>query len=313
MSVRLECLGLTDRGLVRKNNEDQFLIADLSRSVTIKSSSLQATDQSRFLTSTQGTLLAVADGMGGPPGGEDASRIAIEAVSKYVVRLMPWFFRLQEDHEDDFIHELQAGIEHCQEHVFARMHENAALQGMGTTLTIAYIVWPRAYVVHVGDSRCYLHRHGRLKQVTRDHTVAQQLLEAGVLQAEEAEHSPFSHMLWNVVGGDTHDLTSEVHKLHMRPGDSLLLCSDGLSKHVTAENILKPLNDAQSLEETCGQLVSSAKSAGGSDNITVIVARFAEDARVDEAGETTVDDVRPIADPTPENGKAPFAAPPSAR
>ncbi|HJT76940.1 MAG TPA: hypothetical protein VJ739_07025, partial [Gemmataceae bacterium] len=132
------------------------------------------------------------------------------------------------------------------------------------------------YVVHVGDSRCYLLRGGRLEQVTRDHTIAQQLVERGTLTPEQAEESRWSHILWNCLGGGSHELKPEVYKASLRLGDSLLLCSDGLSKVVDDARIRDLLGQSLAAEETCRRLVAAANAAGGPDNITVVVAHFRE-------------------------------------
>jgi protein phosphatase len=153
---------------------------------------------------------------------------------------------------------------------------------MGTTLTMAYILWPRLYVVHAGDSRCYLARGGRLHQITRDHTVAQQMVEQGILSPSEAEDSRWSHVLWNCIGGGTHDLSPEVYKATLQPGDAVLLCTDGLSKIVTEERIVDVVQKVGNVEAACRQLVSEANLGGGPDNITVVLARLLGGAGKDE-------------------------------
>ena len=145
---------------------------------------------------------------------------------------------------------------------------------MGTTLTMAYVVWPRLYVVHAGDSRCYLFRGGRLEQITTDHTMAQQLVERGVLTPEEAQESRLSHVLWNCLGGNSHELQPEVHKAGLTLGDTLLLCTDGLTGPLRDQDLIETLQHDLPAQETCQRLVSAANSAGGPDNITVVVARF---------------------------------------
>jgi protein phosphatase len=149
---------------------------------------------------------------------------------------------------------------------------------MGTTLTMAYIVWPRLYVVHAGDSRCYLFHKRRLKQITTDHSYAQEFVDAGVIEPEEAEKSRWSHLLWNVIGGKGDEVRPEVHKARLSTNDSLLLCTDGLTYHVSDDELAELLASDLSAAELCQQLVDVANEAGGSDNITVVVARF-QDAK----------------------------------
>ena len=274
MPILVDCFGLTDQGKVRKNNEDQFLIADLSKSMRVLQSSLPDEDRTRRLGVHHGKLLLVADGMGGVAGGEVAAGVAVSTVTSYVLNTMPWFFRVQDGREAELEGELKTALEACQRSVEAAATSQPGRPSMGTTLTMAYLLWPRLYVVHAGDSRCYLARGTRLHQVTRDHTVAQQMVERGLLTAEEAEESRWSHVLWNCIGGGTHDLSPEVYKATLQPSDTVLLCTDGLSKMVPDARIAEILTRTGTVEEACKQLVSEANAGGGTDNITVVIARL---------------------------------------
>jgi protein phosphatase len=271
---KMDCHGLTDPGRKRPGNEDQFLIADLNKSMLIHQTTLSHDDHTRLFGGSQGKLLLVADGMGGHAAGEQASRIAVEALARYVINTRNWFFRLCEDEEEDLKEDLRAGLEECQRRVEAAASARPDLRGMGTTLTMAYLLWPRLYVVHAGDSRCYLLRDGRPEQVTCDHTVAQQLVDRGVLPADQVQGSRWSHVLWNCIGGGTHDLNPDVYKLTLRVGDTLLLCTDGLTAVLKDEDLVEILQQRTSAEETCRRLVDAANTRGGPDNITVIVAHF---------------------------------------
>src|SRR5262249_12267446 len=141
-------------------------------------------------------------------------------------------FRLREDREDYFEEDLKAALEHCQTMVQCEAERVPDRRGMGTTLTMGYLTWPTLFLVHLGHNPRYLYRRSKLKQITRDHTVAQRLVEDGVLTQEDAESSKWSHVLWNVVGGDSTELVPEVYKAGLKLGDKLLLCTDGLTKHV---------------------------------------------------------------------------------
>ncbi|MFC1705260.1 PP2C family protein-serine/threonine phosphatase [Planctomycetota bacterium] len=271
---RFDCHGLTDVGRQREVNQDQFLIADLSRTVRVHQTSLSLDDHTRLFGATEGMVLLVADGVGGAAGGEQASALAVGVVTNYMLRTMHWFLHLdRDDEEDDFVDELSRMMELCHEWVEYEGERVPALRGMGTTLTIAYVLWPRLYVVHVGDSRCYLLRDGQLKQFTRDHTVAQQLADDGV--DVNLDTSRWSHVLWNVVGGSSDEaLRPEVHKATLAEGDTLLLCSDGLTKHVPDEVIAGVLQVPSFAEAACRDLVQAANDGGGTDNITAVVGRF---------------------------------------
>jgi PPM family protein phosphatase len=276
MQGKMDCFGLTDAGKVRAGNEDQFLLADLNKSMFIHQTSLHLDDHTRLFGASQGRLMVVADGMGGQSAGERASSLAVDTLARYVLNTMPWLMRLQGSEEDDLKDELVAVLQRCQERIEAEASAQPSRRNMGTTLTMAYLVWPRLYVVHAGDSRCYLLRAGRLEQITRDQTVAQQLVDKGALPPEKAEGSRWSHVLWNCLGGGSHELNPEVYKATLQLGDAILLCTDGLTKSVADKEIAEILGTAPSAEEACRLLVHKANGAGGPDNITVVVARFHE-------------------------------------
>jgi protein phosphatase len=274
MRGKMDCFGLTDPGKARPNNEDQFLIADLSKSMLVRQTSLHLDDHTRLFGGSQGSLLVVADGMGGHSAGGRASSLAVDALARYVLNTMPWFLRLQGGGEDDLLDELKTALERCQERIEAEASANETRRDMGTTLTMAYLLWPRLYVVHAGDSRCYLLRGGRLEQVTHDHTVAQQLVDRGALSQRDAGESRWSHVLWNCLGGGTHALSPEAYKAALQVGDAVLLCTDGLSKCVPDARIAALLGEARTAEEACRRLTDAANAAGGPDNVTTVVAYF---------------------------------------
>jgi protein phosphatase len=274
MAIHMDCHGVTDIGKVREVNEDQFLIADLRKSLHLFQTSLAVDDQSRLFGGSQGKLLLVADGMGGAAAGERASTLVVDSVAAYILNTLQWFFRLEEHSEEDFVEDLAAALKRSEENLSAEAEAIPQRRGMGTTLTMAYIAWPRFYVVHAGDSRCYLFHEGRLKQITTDHSYAHELVETGVLKPDEAESSRWSHVLWNVIGGKGDDVRPEVHKAGLSAGDSLLLCSDGLTNHVPDDQIAELLASDLPADELCQHLVDAANKAGGTDNITIVAARF---------------------------------------
>lgn len=278
MAIHMDCHGVTDVGKLREVNEDQFLIADLRKALHLFQTSLAMDDQSRLFSGSQGKLLLVADGMGGSAAGERASTLVVDSVVGYILNTLQWFFRLEEHGEEDFVEDLAGALKRSEENLSAEAEAIPQRHGMGTTLTMAYIVWPRLYIVHAGDSRCYLFHKRRLKQITTDHSYAQEFLDAGVLEPEEAEKSRWSHVLWNIIGGKGDEVRPEAHKAGLSTGDSLLLCTDGLTNHISDDKIAELLGSDVSAAELCQQLVDAANDAGGSDNITVIAARF-QDAK----------------------------------
>ncbi len=273
MAVVLDYSGKTDIGRVRKNNEDQFFIADLTKHLRVAESSLSESQLGEWATGSSGHLLMVADGMGGVAGGEIASGLAVETISWYVARTMPWFYRYQDGREKELEAELVRAVEACQQTV-ADAAAGSNYRRMGTTLTMAYVMWPRVYVVHAGDSRCYLHRGGRLSRMTKDHTVAQRGVDEGLLTAEQAKSPVLGNTLWNCIGGGTAGVMPDVYHATLQPGDELLLCTDGLNRRLEDDAICSILKRAGTPEVAAGALIDAANEAGGEDNITVIVARL---------------------------------------
>lgn len=271
--AHLDCHGLTDRGRERPTNQDQFLVADLIKTMQIIETSLQVHTRARLSGHSQGKLLLVADGMGGHSGGERASTLALETLNTYLLNTMHWLFRLEADRETDFEADLISALGQCDEKIRSEAASEPGEHGMGTTLTMAYLIWPRMYVVHVGDSRCYLLRGSQLQQITTDHTIAEAFVEAGVLKPDEAENSRWSHVLWNVVGGSDDELQPVVYRSELALGDTVLLCTDGLTRHVSNGQLTSMLKEPATAEQTCKRLVDAANEAGGRDNITVVVAR----------------------------------------
>ncbi|HYH68206.1 MAG TPA: protein phosphatase 2C domain-containing protein, partial [Urbifossiella sp.] len=230
MGVAFDCYGLTDRGRVRERNEDQFLLADLTKSLRVRATSVPEEITGALGGKEHGKLFLVADGMGGQAGGDIASSVATETLARYVLHTMPWFFRLHDDGEDDLENQLRAALHACREEV-GSVGRASGYTEMGTTLTLGYLMWPRLYVVHVGDSRAYLFRDGTARQLTTDHTVAQRLVAQGVMSPEEAARSRWGHALVRCVSAGTPEPDVDVAKVKLHAGDALLFCTDGLSKY----------------------------------------------------------------------------------
>ena len=278
MPGKMDCFGVTDVGRSRPTNEDQFMIADLNKSLAVHQTSLNVDDHSRLFGSSQGKLLVVADGMGGHAAGARASALAVDTLTTYVLNTLSWLSRLDEQSEDDFTDDLRDALQRCQQAITSEAEAQPQRAGMGTTLTMAYVIWPRLYAVHAGDSRCYLLHGTKLKQITRDHSMAQ--LQRGntedptTNESPENEEGPESHVLWNALGGTEEELTVDVNRTRLAIGDSLLLCTDGLTRHVSRDRIAELLGTDATAEQVTRQLVEEANADGGSDNITAVVARF---------------------------------------
>jgi len=269
-----EVFGMTDRGCVRRNNQDQFLIAELERSMLVQQTSAPMQDGTRLSDIPQGRLLMVADGMGGYEGGEVASAVAMDVMARYAFAMMPWLLMASHTSEREFADGLQRAAEICNQRVRDAAEQQNLDARMGTTLTMAYVAWPEVYVLHVGDSRCYLQRAGVLYRLTRDHTVAQQLVDQKALSDEEAEQSRFKHVLVNTIGGASESVSVEFRHVTLQAGDQLLLCTDGLTGYLKDDQLAAYLSRAEPVQHLATEMIEEAKHAGGEDNVTVVLARF---------------------------------------
>ena len=266
----LDFYGCTHQGLVRKQNEDNFLLSSLHKTMKVISTSLPNPELLELPSQRLASFSMVADGVGGHAGGETASRAALEAMASYVTNAMECFYRADPGHEAVFVDALREAAMQSHAAVKRQGEESGKLLGMSTTLTLAIGVWPMLYILQVGDSRLYRLRSGALEQLTRDQTVAQDLVDQGILPLANVFRSPFAHVLSSSIGGQTNPV---VTALQLALGDVHLLCTDGLTKHVPDEQIRERLSNLTSSEQVCKQLVQDALDGGGTDNVTVVVVR----------------------------------------
>jgi PPM family protein phosphatase len=271
-ALSVHSFGLSDTGMVRPTNQDQFLIAVLLKALQVKQTSLS--ERKVHHGADRSYLFIVADGMGGHTGGEQASALAIDSVETFILGTFKWFAQFKGPEQDQVLADFQNALSQANTRVLAEAAERPELRGMGTTLTLAYTLNNVLFVAHVGDSRCYLCRRGILYRLTRDHTVVEEMVRRGDLTAEEAVGHRWRHVITNAVGGNTTELKVEVHKMHLEEGDRVLLCSDGLTEMVHEEEITQALHTEGEPEQACRRLVTRANEAGGRDNITAVVAHF---------------------------------------
>ncbi len=268
--------GATDVGRVRANNEDQFVIATLERALRVEQCGFAENNGVTTVDNPTGRLMMVADGMGGQVHGEVASAVVVDGMLQYAFSMMPWL-----RHTDGQERELAEGLTNAVKRSQHRMTEVAKRKGyrgnMGSTLTLAYVTWPTLYLVHVGDSRAYLFRSRSLHRLTRDHNLAEEMVRQNVISEEEARGSRFASVLTNSVSTSIREVQVELHQVELRPGDRLMLCTDGLYGELSDEAIASALAGVKSgdlVQETVEQLVADAREAGGRDNITAVLARF---------------------------------------
>jgi serine/threonine protein phosphatase PrpC len=263
--IIVHVFGKTDVGRTREHNEDSFVVADLN--------TMNATLQPEVRThraGTMGSLFMVADGMGGAAAGEVASAMATEVVLK----------ELQSRWRDAATHDAETfarAIKAATETANARIHryatEHPENRGMGTTATIAGLLGDTLYLAQVGDSRAYIVRNGDARQITKDQSLMQKLVEAGELTAEEAEVSERRNIILQALGPEAMVKVDLTHQ-QIRRGDVLVLCSDGLSGQIRTSDIAHVVAEEDDLVNVCKRLIDLANESGGPDNITVIAARF---------------------------------------
>ncbi len=267
MRLKLDCFGMTHPGLQRQVNEDQFLIADLTRCMHIHFSSLSIDDGETLNGATQGQILMVAAGLGGRPQGERASRLAIDTVARYFTDLLPWFFQPEQMSAEEVDREMRLALDACQEAIQRESELVPERDSMGTTLTMAWITRLELHLIHVGDSRAYLHREHRLRRLTDDKTLE-------TWQVDRFHRVVASHPLWSCVGMP--GMLPVLYRETLRPADTLLLCTDGLTLELTEREIATCLDQDVSASETCRCLVQDALAHGGRDNVTAVVAHIRE-------------------------------------
>lgn len=291
MHVKNDCFGMTDIGRKRASNQDQFLIAELNKSLLVQATSLKLDDRSRLGGSVQGHLMLVADGMGGHAAGERASAIAVDHLSKRLLYSQHWFFRIDGETERNFLDELKGLLAETHQQILDEGLIYSDRKGMGTTLTMAYVAGSRLYVIHAGDTRCYLIRQGSIERLTTDHTLARQMVDSGGMRPEEEVRSQWSNVLWNVLGGSGEEkLISEARKVDLEMGDVVVLCSDGLYRYIDDAELASVVANASAAEQACAELIHLANVAGGEDNITALVCYInqLEPARPGSTEETDV-------------------------
>ena len=268
----LDMYGLTHPGHVRAENQDQFLLCTVHPQVVVHGTSLPDPDHLALRGQRLASILLVADGVGGSAAGSTASRLATEAVTKYVASSLRSYDKAGSSSESDFLDALRATAIAAHEAVLTEAQASPDTRDMATTLSLGVVVWPWLYVVQVGDSRCYYFHNGRLEQVTRDQTVAQDLVQRGVLSPELARRSPLKHVLSSAIGAP--EALPELTRVDVRErGCVIMVCTDGLTKHVSDDEIAHHLGAMQSAEQVCRDLLQLALARGGSDNITLVIGR----------------------------------------
>lgn len=266
--VHVDAAGLTHTGKRRDENEDHFIIASFEKTMQLHDTNLADRTVLDRLQRPPARLFVVADGVGGKIGGEVASSITIETIAAYLGGVIGCYHRFDVDGEHAFLDHLSQAVRQSHDRIKA---EFPGGRGAATTVTMVALVWPRAYLVHVGDSRAYYLRRGLLRQITRDQTMGEVMVDLGAISEDVARKRGLYNVLSSAVGGD---LSPEVGLIDLEPDDVLLLCTDGLTTHVPDDRIAEVLGRSSTTALAGRALVDAALEGGGTDNITVVVARF---------------------------------------
>jgi serine/threonine protein phosphatase PrpC len=270
--LSVKSFGVTDCGKVRKSNEDQFLIAELSKAMRVRQTSLA--EPKLQVGDERAHLFLVADGMGGHQAGERASAMAVAAIEHFTLNTFRWFFAADGAGAQKVLTQFQTALQQADASIAEEATQHPELKGMGTTVTMAFQLGAQLSLVHVGDSRAYAFRDGALHQLTQDHTMVGDLVRRGSLTPDQVATHPFRHVITNVVGGPNVGVKVEARAFEMLAGDRLLLCSDGLTEMVTDDAIAAVLATEQDPEAAAKALLAQALDAGGRDNVTVLIVRF---------------------------------------
>jgi serine/threonine protein phosphatase PrpC len=272
LDEELDLFGLTHVGKVRASNQDHFMLATIHPQMVVHTTSLPHPDSLPMRGQRIATIMLVADGVGGNTGGAEASKLAVEAISSYVSSSIRSYHLSGDTHDGSFEEALRTATFEAHAKVKAEAMTLPDSSRMATTLTLAIVTWPWVYVVQVGDSRCYTFVPGAMNLVTKDQTMAQALADEGALPVENITRSPLNNILVSAIGGDS--AKPVVTRLDISDRTSvLLLCTDGLTKHVSDAELADHLSRMTSAEQLCRDLVDLVLERGGTDNVTVLVGR----------------------------------------
>jgi PPM family protein phosphatase len=279
LAVVVDSYGLSDVGLIRTNNEDSFLIATPTSDFANQNPA-----ELNDIIPENGTMFIVADGMGGAQAGEVASRMAVDTVARKFINALD---KKESLDQQALISALTTTIQEANQLIFLEGQKNSEFNGMGTTLTAATVFGTTIFFAQLGDSRAYLARKGVISQMTRDQSLVAQMVASGSLTPEEAKSHPQRNVILQALGIQS-QVDVAITLAELRRGDQIVLCSDGLSGKVDAEEIREFLEKFEP-KAACQGLVRMARERGGEDNITVIVARFNGDALSEPTPEDVTD------------------------
>jgi protein phosphatase len=257
LRIRLDSFGMSRIGRTRRSNQDRYFMLPVG--------------------SLPNCFLGVADGIGGGPAGLEASSLVVESLQKFVGEESGMLIRPGRL-DGEIVETLTRGLRRCHVEMQQLVEKHPDWSGMGTTITAALVLWPKMYLVHAGDARAYILNRGALRRITRDHTYAQALLDAGVLNDSTLKTSAMRFVLSNFISGDLPEKDPEVHPdvtvAILEPGDTILLCTDGLTDVLPDDELGTLLKQDGPPEAVVNQLLDLARDRRARDDATAVVARF---------------------------------------
>jgi len=272
LPLAVRSYGLSHPGRVRANNEDVFVVGELARTLIVRHTNFPQPDATH--SRHRGHVFLVADGVGGHEAGDVASRLGAACVEEFLLNTFRRVAAAPPTDGQTALRELQAALRRADTRLFDAADRHPEWRGMGTTLTLALASGRRLFIAHAGDSRGYLCSGGKLRQLTADHTFAADMARSGLIAPSQQDHHPWRHVVTNLLGGTEPGVRAEVHLLDLHPGDTLLLCTDGLTDMVS-DGVIETILAAESdPESACRRLIDEANQNGGEDNVTAVVARF---------------------------------------
>lgn len=286
MQLNLTVAARSDIGCVRQHNEDAFVIADLTGDTTPFSEPV-----SKVPIGERGVLMAVSDGMGGHAAGEVASALVVESLRREMMEME------RPPHDAELI---KRAVERANRETWDASR-TPGRKGMGATVTAVFVDGAHAYIAEVGDSRAYLVRGGQIEQVTKDQSYVQLLIDRGVLTEDSAARSPLRNVVLQAMG-QSPEVQVALGKLELRQRDCLVICSDGLTNKVTADEMRQTILNAPRLDAACSKLVDMARERGGEDNITVILGGISGELPAQIAGEPISRTLEVVSEWTPGEG-----------
>lgn len=298
---KIDCFGMTKKHPRFRRNADRFVIADVRPAMCIHDSSENTPESARLFGGSQGQLLVIADGVGERNSAARGSALAVDTLNQHLLNAC----RLpsgagDSDYDTGLFDEFSKAIHECRSAMQQEVEVADRFDEMGAVLTVIYIDWPSAYVMHVGNNRAYHWRQQHVDQVTNDHTIARRLVDAGQLSMRRANESPLRNIVWNFVGTQTEEVQPQCKEMELHVGDAMVLCSDGMTSVLNDRQISDILSETGSAEETCKAMFDEAETKGLKDDATAVVARFPcqqQASKMMEVSDDTASDT-PVTIPT---------------